>query len=72
MIAFNGLKGVSVSNTMPRNDQVTRQWHLLRLLESSRGFTLDEIITRLPADYPHHGRTVRRDLEALEALAFLF
>jgi len=70
MIAFNGLKVVSVSNTMPRNDQVTRQWHLLRLLESSRGVTLDEIITRLPADYPHHGRTVRRDLEALEAAGF--
>ena len=55
---------------MPRNDQVTRQWHLLRLLESSRGVTLDEITSRLPADYPRHGRTVRRDLEALEAAGF--
>jgi predicted DNA-binding transcriptional regulator YafY len=55
---------------MPRNDQVTRQWHLLRLLESSRGVTLDEIVTRLPVDYPRHGRTVRRDLEALEAAGF--
>ena len=55
---------------MPRNDQVTRQWHLLRLLESSRGVTLDEIVSRLPADYPRHGRTVRRDLEALEAAGF--
>jgi len=72
MIAFNGLKGVSVSDTMPRNDQVTRQWYLLRLLESSRGVTLDEIITRLPADYPHHGRTVRRDLRHSRPLAFLF
>ena len=51
---------------MPRNDQVIRQWHLLRLLESSRGVTLDEIVKRLPADYLRHGRTVRRDLEALE------
>ena len=55
---------------MPRNDQVTRQWHLLRLLESPRGVTLDEIVSRLPADYPRHGRTVRRDLEALEAAGF--
>src|SRR5688572_24436558 len=55
---------------MPRNDQVTRQWHLLRLLESARGVTIDEIVSRLPADYPHHGRTVRRDLEALEAAGF--
>ena len=55
---------------MPRNDQVTRQWHLLRLLESPQGVTLDEIVSRLPADYPRHGRTVRRDLEALEAAGF--
>ena len=55
---------------MPRNDQVTRQWHLLRLLESSRGITLDDITDRLPADYPRHPRTVRRDLEALEAAGF--
>ena len=55
---------------MPRNDQVTRQWHLLRLPESTRGVTLDEIVSRLPADYPRHGRTVRRDLEALEAAGF--
>src|SRR5262245_10737905 len=55
---------------MPRNDQVTRQWHLLRLLESSRGLTLDEMVGRLPADYPRHARTVRRDLEALEAGGF--
>lgn len=55
---------------MPRNDQVTRQWHLLRLLESSHGVTLDEIVNRLPADYPRNGRTVRRDLEALEAAGF--
>ncbi|HEU4683281.1 MAG TPA: WYL domain-containing protein [Nitrospira sp.] len=55
---------------MPRNDQVTRQWHLLRLLESARGVTLDEIVERLPADYPRHARTVRRDLEAIEAAGF--
>src|SRR5262245_34630894 len=55
---------------MPRNNQVTRQWLLLRLLESSRGVTLDEIVSRLPPDYPGHARTVRRDLEALEAVGF--
>jgi predicted DNA-binding transcriptional regulator YafY len=55
---------------MPRNDQVTRQWHLLRLLESSRGIKLDAIASRLPADYLRHPRTVRRDLEALEAAGF--
>ena len=53
---------------MPRNDQVMRQWYLLRLLESSRGVTLDEIADRLPADYPRHGRTVRRDLEGLATI----
>ena len=45
-----------------------RQWHLLRLLESSRGVTLDEIADRLPADYPRHGRTIRRDLEGLATI----
>ena len=55
---------------MPRNEQVTRQWHLLRLLESSRGITLDDITDRLPTDYLRHPRTVRRDLEALEAAGF--
>jgi predicted DNA-binding transcriptional regulator YafY len=51
---------------MPRNDQLIRQWQLLRLLESSRGVTLDEIVDRLPPDYARHPRTVRRDLQALE------
>jgi len=55
---------------VPRNDQITRQWHLLRLLESSHGATLDELQSRLPADYARHARTVRRDLEALEAAGF--
>lgn len=55
---------------MPRNDQVTRQWHVLRLLESPRGVTLDELRERLPTDYARHARTVRRDLEALESAGF--
>jgi len=55
---------------VPRNDQITRQWHLLRFLESPRGVTLDELKAKLPADYARHARTVRRDLEALEAAGF--
>jgi predicted DNA-binding transcriptional regulator YafY len=55
---------------MPRNDQITRQWHVLRLLESSRGLTLDDLMQELPADYPRHPRTLRRDLGALETAGF--
>ena len=55
---------------MPRNDQVIRQWHLIRLLESSHGLTLQEMLNELPADCLRHHRTVRRDLEALEAARF--
>lgn len=33
---------------MPRNDQITRQWHVLRLLESTRGVTLNDMKARLP------------------------
>jgi predicted DNA-binding transcriptional regulator YafY len=52
---------------MPRNDQIIRQWHLLRALESPRSKTLQELSNALPRDYARHERTVRRDLEALEA-----
>src|SRR5713226_4574949 len=55
---------------MPRNDQVTRQWCLLRQLESSRGATLEELVAALPDDYPKNSRTIRRDPEALEAVGF--
>lgn len=55
---------------MPRNDQVSRQWHLLRKLESSRGATLQELVDSLPDDFPKNSRTVRRDLEALETVGF--
>lgn len=55
---------------MPRNDQVTRQWHLLRRLEGSRGETLQELVDSLPDDFPKNSRTIRRDLEALEAVGF--
>ena len=56
---------------MPRHDQVTRQWYLLRKLESSRGATLQELVDFLPDDYPKNPRTIRRDLEALESVGFL-
>lgn len=55
---------------MPRNDQITRQWHLLRRLEGSTGLTLPELVESVPDDYPKNSRTVRRDLEALEAVGF--
>lgn len=55
---------------MARNDQVTRQWHLLRRLESSAGATLQELADTIPDDFPKNPRTVRRDLEALEAVGF--
>jgi predicted DNA-binding transcriptional regulator YafY len=55
---------------MPRNDQITRQWHLLRRLENSQGLTLSQLVEAVPDDYPKNARTVRRDLEALEAVGF--
>lgn len=56
---------------MPRNDQVTRQWHLLQRLGSGRqGLTLAQLVEAIPADLTRHSRTVRRDLEALEASGF--
>jgi len=56
---------------MPRNDQVTRQWHILRHLEASHaGLTLDALLETLPADFLNHPRTIRRDLEALEVAGF--
>ena len=51
---------------MSRNDQVTRQWLLLKKLESARGVTLQELADSLPEDLSRHPRTIRRDLEALE------
>ncbi len=55
---------------MARNDQVTRQWHLLRRLDGPRGATLQELGSSLPRDMPRHLPTLRRDLEALEAAGF--
>ncbi|MEX2490908.1 MAG: WYL domain-containing protein [Nitrospirales bacterium] len=55
---------------MPRNDQMIRHLRLLRELESLRGKTLRELASALPRDYARHERTVRRDLEALEAAGY--
>ena len=56
---------------MPRNDQVTRQWHLIRHLEAAtRGATLPELAAALPAEFVRHPRTIRRDLDALESAGF--
>jgi predicted DNA-binding transcriptional regulator YafY len=55
---------------MPRNDQITRQWYLLRQLEGSPGRSLQELVDNVPEDFPKNARTVRRDLEALEAVGF--
>jgi len=55
---------------MPRNDQIARQWHLLRRLESSNGLTLRQLVESVPDDFPKNARTVRRDLEALEVAGF--
>jgi len=55
---------------MPRNDQIIRQWYLLRQLERSNGVTLEELVNVLPDDYRKNSRTIRRDLEALEAAGY--
>ena len=59
---------------MARNEQLIRQHKLLQLLEISRfGRTLDELRSDLVADLgltKLHERTVRRDLEALQAAGF--
>jgi len=55
---------------MSRNDQITRQWYLLRRLEGSNGLTLNEMVEQVPEDYPKNPRTLRRDLEALQAAGF--
>jgi predicted DNA-binding transcriptional regulator YafY len=55
---------------MPRNDQGIRQWLLLRRLDASASATLDELLQFVPEDYPKNSRTIRRDLEALEAAGY--
>src|SRR5512132_4131448 len=49
-----------------RNAEVIRQWTILRDLESSRRATIDDLAERTGVST----RTVRRDLEALQAAGF--
>jgi proteasome accessory factor B len=51
---------------VPRNAEVIRQWSILRDLESSRRLTIDELAARTGVST----RTIRRDLEALQASGF--
>ncbi len=51
---------------MPRNAEVIRQWTILRDLEASRRLTIDELAARTGVTT----RTIRRDLEALQAAGF--
>jgi predicted DNA-binding transcriptional regulator YafY len=51
---------------MPRNAEVIRQWTILRDLEASRRLTIDDLAQRTGVTT----RTIRRDLEALQASGF--
>jgi proteasome accessory factor B len=51
---------------MPRNAEVIRQWSILRDLESARRLTIDDLAQRTGVTT----RTIRRDLEALQASGF--
>jgi predicted DNA-binding transcriptional regulator YafY len=51
---------------VPRNDQVIRQWKILRFLESRGVVTLSRLADDL--DEPCHPRTLRRDLDALSLI----
>jgi predicted DNA-binding transcriptional regulator YafY len=51
---------------MPRNAEVIRQWTILRDLEASRRMTIDDLAGRTGVTT----RTIRRDLEALQASGF--
>ena len=51
---------------MPRNAEVIRQWSILRDLEASRRLTIDDLAQRTGVTT----RTIRRDLEALQAAGF--
>jgi proteasome accessory factor B len=51
---------------MPRNQEVIRQWSILRDLEASRRLTIDDLAERTGVTT----RTIRRDLEALQTAGF--
>jgi predicted DNA-binding transcriptional regulator YafY len=51
---------------MPRNAEVIRQWSILKDLEASRRVTIDDLAERTGVTT----RTIRRDLDALQAAGF--
>lgn len=51
---------------MPRSAEVIRQWTILRDLEASRRLTIDDLARRTGVTT----RTIRRDLDALQAAGF--
>jgi predicted DNA-binding transcriptional regulator YafY len=51
---------------LPRNAEVIRQWTILRELEASRRATIDDLAKKTGVTT----RTIRRDLEALQASGF--
>ena len=51
---------------MPRGNQLTRQWRLLQLLDRAGGITVDDAARDLGCVV----RTIRRDLEVLQAAGF--
>jgi predicted DNA-binding transcriptional regulator YafY len=52
---------------MARGDQLARQWQIIQLLIGSRS---GKAVSDLAAELDCHGRTVYRDLEALQAAGF--
>jgi hypothetical protein len=44
---------------MPRNDQIARQWHLLRRLEGSPGRTVNNLVENLPPVYPNSRSAIK-------------
>jgi predicted DNA-binding transcriptional regulator YafY len=57
---------------MPRNDIVTSQWLLLKILERPGCATIEELLGSLPEDYACTSRTIRRDLQALEGRLLIY
>ena len=52
---------------MPRGDQISRQWRLIRLLEKTqRGYTFEELVGELGCS----ARTVIWDLEHIQYVHF--
>jgi predicted DNA-binding transcriptional regulator YafY len=51
---------------MPRNAEVIRQWNILRAIEAARRVTIDSLAEQERVTT----RTIRRDLEALQAAGF--